>query len=139
MGCKTSFNFINPENKIDIAQQESGQSSSVMGNKNLLKTALFNLFDNACKFSDNNEVNVSLSTINETLKLTISDCGQGIDDEEIEKIKAPFYRGKNTLLIKGSGIGLSLTDKIISLHKGTLNFKSKLGRGTEVVIVLPLV
>ena len=136
---KTSFNFINPDNKIDIAQQESGQSSSVMGNKKLLKTALFNLFDNACKFSDNNEVNVSLSTISETLKLTISDCGQGIDDEEIEKIKAPFYRGKNTLLIKGSGIGLSLTDKIISLHKGTLNFKSKLGRGTEVVIVLPLV
>jgi len=135
---KTSFDFVNPENRIRILVSNNATKSTILANQNLLKAALINLFDNACKFSDNQEVKVILAREDNSLKLTIVDKGQGISKEDIEKIKEPFYRGDNTFNIKGSGIGLSLTDKIISLHKGELTIQSDLGNGTEVKVVLPL-
>jgi signal transduction histidine kinase len=109
-----------------------------MGNKNLLKTAIINLYDNACKFSTNQIVSVSLTYDEFRLKLIIKDDGIGILAKDIHKIIAPFYRGNNAIKIKGSGIGLTLSSRIIQLHKGTLKIQSEVNLGTEVHIELPL-
>ncbi len=135
---KTSFDFVAPANNIQFLSGQKGNIITVLGNKGLLKAALFNMFDNACKFSSNEKVIINLSTNETEALLIISDKGIGISKSDMAKIKAPFYRGNNTLQIKGSGIGLSLTDKIISLHKGMLSIQSELGEGTEVEIKLPL-
>ncbi|MCF6360801.1 MAG: HAMP domain-containing histidine kinase [Cyclobacteriaceae bacterium] len=135
---KTSFDFVTPENRIQLVFDMKDSPVPILANKGLLKAAVFNILDNACKFSSNGEVIVSVSTSPKRLTLQITDQGMGISKIDIEKIKAPFYRGKNTLQIKGSGIGLSLTDKIIRLHNGELSIQSELGEGTEVTIALPL-
>lgn len=135
---KTSFDFVNPTNQIHIMVDTGTSKCTILGNKNLLKAALFNLFDNACKFSENQKVVVSLSQQNQHLKLSIIDNGQGVSEDDLMKIKNPFFRGKNAIQIKGSGIGLSLTDKIISLHKGGLKIQSTLEVGTSVEVVFPL-
>lgn len=140
MEVKESFNFFNPQNKIklNINKQEKKEGAfTISGNKNLLKTAIINLFDNACKFSSNQQVSVLLSRDNEHLILTIKDKGIGIFDKDLENILTPFYRGNNAIKIKGSGIGLSLSSKIILLHQGVLKIQSKIGIGTEVIVELP--
>lgn len=133
---KTSFDFVNPQNQLQLQFKE--KALNIDGNKVLLKTAFFNIFENACKFSSNGKVEVKVSIRGNQLSIIIEDKGIGISKTDISKIKAPFYRGNNTLQIKGSGIGLSLTDKIVALHKGKLSVESELGEGTKVNITLPL-
>ncbi len=135
---KTSFDFVTPDNNIKLILQEKNAQTRTFGNKGLLKAALFNILDNACKFSSNGEVLVEMPATDKGLLLQITDKGIGISKSDIVKIKEPFYRGNNTLQIKGSGIGLSLTDKIINLHQGELAIQSELGEGTVVEITLPL-
>jgi len=135
---KTSFDFVTPANNIRFLSDQNTSTVTIVGNKGLLKAALFNMFDNACKFSSNQEVIIKLSVVENQVHLIISDKGIGISKSDITQIKAPFYRGNNTFQIKGSGIGLSLTDKIIALHNGELSIQSEIGEGTEVTIVLPL-
>ncbi|MBT6439374.1 MAG: HAMP domain-containing histidine kinase [Flavobacteriales bacterium] len=135
---KTSFDFFSPENKvsISIAKTQSG-IYSVSINKNLMKTALFNLLDNACKFSSNKPVEIKLVKVGNWLSLAIEDNGLGITEKDLLQIKEPFYRGENTLHINGSGIGLALCEKIITLNNGTLTIDSVLNNGTKVIIMLP--
>ena len=136
---KKSFDFLNPKNKLLISIGNEGVNDLISGNWNLLKTAILNLFDNACKFSSNNEVKVVLRKDKNELILTIKDTGIGIEKKDIERILIPFYRGNNVINTKGSGIGLSLSSKIIILHQGILKIQSDIGSGTEVQVILPLI
>ena len=136
---KESFDFQNPKNQVILSVDSDDKKLIISGNKNLLKTAIFNLFDNACKFSSNNEVEVNLKKDKNWLVLIVRDIGIGIEEGDIEKVATPFYRGNNVINIKGSGIGLSLTSKIINLHDGVLEISSKIGVGTEVRVLLPLI
>ncbi len=134
---KDGYNYLNSNNQLIINIEK--ESFYIVGNKNLLKTAIINLFDNACKYSSNKLVEIELSRKKDWLNLRIKDRGIGIQETELKKIFEPFYRGNNTRKIKGTGIGLSLCAKIISIHKGTLTIKSQLGFGTQADIKLPLV
>ena len=136
---KKSFDFLNPKNKVLISIENGEVNDLISGNWNLLKTAILNLFDNACKFSSNNEVKVVLRKDKNELILTIKDTGIGIKKKDIERILIPFYRGNNAINTKGSGIGLSLSSKIIILHQGILKIQSDIGSGTEVQVILPLI
>jgi signal transduction histidine kinase len=107
---------------------------SVEGNKNLLHIALQNVIDNACKFSGDNEVKVSLLLNDGQISFLIEDKGIGIETEALKRIRETFYRAPNARNYSGSGIGLSLTDKIINLHGGKMEFKSELNKGTTVSI-----
>jgi signal transduction histidine kinase len=136
---KESFDFLNPKNQVSLSVENDSKEFSISGNKNLLKTAILNLFDNACKFSSNNKVEVSLKKDKNWLILSVKDLGIGIENNEVKKIITPFYRGNNVINIKGSGIGLSLTSRIINLHEGVLEINSEIGIGTEVQVILPLI
>jgi signal transduction histidine kinase len=133
-----SYSFLNPKNQLKLkVPLKRDKGAFLYGNVNLLKTALINIFDNACKFSENKEVKVSMSSEDEFFRLIIEDKGIGIPSQELEKISEPFFRGSNTLRLKGSGIGLSLTAKIVELHKGELNIESELDKGTRISIKFP--
>ena len=62
------------------------------------------------------------------------DDGDGISKEELKRIKEPFYTTK----IKGTGLGVSLSNEIIEAHNGKLNYSSEYGKGTKVEVMLPL-
>ncbi len=130
----------NPDYNIRIKLDEKLDEENkvtILGNKYLLRTAFSNIMDNACKFSDDKAVTVSLeyNPENEKPMLSFIDQGRGIPEKEQEDIFAPFSRGSNSRNIEGSGIGLSLVKRIIKLHQATLKIDSTPGKGTTVCIL----
>jgi two-component system, OmpR family, sensor histidine kinase ArlS len=115
---------------------ENENHLSIQGNEYLLKTAFFNLMENACKYSPDNTCKVTISFKNENLQISFADKGSGIPEEDLNKIFEPFYRVQNTP-VHGTGIGLSLTKKIIELHKGNISVTSAINSGTTFTISLP--
>ena len=111
---------------------------TIPGNGNLLKSALINLIDNACKFSGLNVVDLILGAEEGLVSLVISDKGIGIPEQELEDIFQPFFRATNAVGFKGSGIGLSLTKKIIDWHGGSLKVISSEGKGTRFEILFEM-
>lgn len=130
----------NEEYSIDLIFDQDAEDDNmitVRGNAYLLKTAFVNLIENNCKFSDNKSSYVQISFYDSNTIVRFSNTGIGISSDEIEKIFTPFYRGSNTAHIKGQGIGLALTQKIILLHKGTLTVHSLEGEGVTFVVEIP--
>ncbi len=109
----------------------------VVGNEQLLKTAILNLFENACKYSDDHTAHVVLNKNEDHFVIKVIDKGIGIEISDQKNIFQPFYRGENTGNRNGHGIGLSLAEKIIVSHKGTLTFTSIPKEGTTFIIMLP--
>lgn len=109
----------------------------VYGDKNRLRQVFINVIDNAIKYSDpGGSVDISVVKGTDTLTITVADTGIGIAASDLPKVKAKFYKADNTR--RGSGIGLAVADEIISMHGGTLDIDSVLGKGTTVTITLPL-
>jgi signal transduction histidine kinase len=140
MDARQQVQKANPEYKIDIHFEndfENDNQISVNGNEYLLKVAFANLMENGCKFSKDKQSTVFISFGNEKIILRFSDNGIGISEDDLQNIFTPFYRGENKKFSEGTGIGLSLTLKIIQLHKGSISVQSIQGKGTTFTIELP--
>jgi len=111
----------------------------VFGNAELLFTAIKNVVSNACKYSDNRLAKVKLSIDQTGITITVQDNGKGISENELKNIFQPFYRAEGNRTITGFGVGLPLVKRIIKIHKGQINVNSVVGKGTVVVINLPVV
>ena len=109
-----------------------------MGNKDLLMLAITNIMTNACKYSSNKPVIVSLASTNNEIVMIIKDQGIGIPESDLPFIFDPFFRASNTAAYDGYGIGLPLTQNIIKIHKGELSINSVLHNGVTVQIKLPI-
>ena len=96
----------------------------VNGNKFLLDRALDNLMSNAIRHSPNNsEIEIKTEIDNENCYISISDQGEGVIEESLEKIFEPFHRldTSRNRETGGFGLGLSLVKQIVELHKGSVN------------------
>lgn len=130
----------NPDYRINIIFEreiEDDDFISVRGNEYLLKVAFTNLIENGCKFSDDRQSTVAISFHEKNMIIRFSDSGIGIAPEDLPQIFAPFFRGSNQKYADGNGIGLSLTDRIIHLHQGSVTVASRLGEGTTFTVELP--
>jgi len=135
------MNQLIPKNNIKIDFEllpENPKKLKVMGNKDLLMLAITNIMTNACKYSSNKPVIVSLASTNNEIVMIIKDQGIGIPESELPFIFDPFFRASNTAAYDGYGIGLPLTQNIIKIHKGELSIKSVLNIGVTVQIKLPI-
>ena len=120
----------------------------VIENKNILANydtsvldkVLTNLISNAIKYSDmGGEVTARVTLENENLIMKISDTGQGISEEDQEKIFDRFYQvGEKNEAIQGSGIGLALVKRVLELNNGSISVKSKVEEGSIFTAILPL-
>ncbi|WP_343614797.1 HAMP domain-containing sensor histidine kinase [Flavobacterium sp.] len=110
---------------------------SIQGNSNEIKIALFNIIENAVKYSEGNPIKISLLEQNQQLKIVVEDQGKGISEDDLQFIKQTFYRGKNVSDIKGSGIGLTLANVIFKQNNIEFTITSKKGAGTTVTLVFP--
>lgn len=105
------------------------------GNCAEIKIALYNIIENAIKYSDGNPVQIKLVEVNNKLQLIVQDEGRGITEEDMKFIKQTFYRGKNTDAVSGNGIGLSLAIIIFRQNKIDFNISSQEGVGTTVTLL----
>lgn len=101
-----------------------------------LRQCLINLVGNAVKFTDIGSVTLTASMSGDSLRVKVEDTGLGISDEDLEKIRLPFWQGADTGKA-GTGLGLTITERLIELMGGELFIQSKLGEGTTVEFELP--
>jgi two-component system sensor histidine kinase ArlS len=110
----------------------------VLGNEELLFTAIRNISVNACKYSPDQHAEIILMVSPEEFTIHIIDKGLGIPEKELENIFQPFYRMEETRSVGGFGLGLSLASRIVKLHKGEIKVESASGIGTTFVLHLPV-
>ena len=121
--------------KVDVKVNIHTECMTITGDKNLIEQVLINLIKNsveASEKSETKEVNIECSPKGGKTVITISDKGEGISKENMDRIFLPFFTTREN----GSGIGLSLSRQIIRMHGGTLDIWSEQGEGTKVKITL---
>ena len=79
---------------------------------------------------------MKISVVSNQVEITIEDQGIGIPKKDLAKVFEPLYRSENARGIKGFGVGLSLAQKIIKIHQGTLSIYSEVEEGTSIFIRL---
>jgi len=121
---------------IDNSLSDSEQMI-ILGDEYLLKTAISNIIENACKYSDDHSVSVDLECYSGWISVSFSDHGIGISKKDLEKVFEPFHRGSNAKTIPGHGIGLSLVQRIIGNHNGSISLSSTIDEGTSVILKFP--
>lgn len=111
---------------------------TISGDEQLIKAAFMNLIDNNCKYSPDHKSTINLRFADGYALLEFTDQGVGIPEDDLQNILKPFHRGTNTERIEGYGIGLSLAQRIISLHGGALDVNSRIHEGTTFIVKLPV-
>jgi two-component system sensor histidine kinase TctE len=112
--------------------------ASVLGDPILLQNALYNIIDNAIKYSPiDSKVVTTISSINEKIQISVNDTGPGFNSDEPSKLIERFQRGENVEGIIGSGLGLTIAHEVVEAHKGHLEIKNLIGGGACVSFLLP--
>ena len=112
----------------------------IYGNKLMVERLFINLFINAIKFTKTT-INVSLNRINKEIILQIKDDGVGIAKEEQKYIWDRFFQinnSRNKDKNRGSGLGLSMVNKIVQLHSATIEVESEIGKGACFIVRFPI-
>lgn len=117
---------------------EQDECLTFQANEALLLTAVLNLMNNACKYSPDHQVLVRANfRANGNHVVEVCDNGEGIPPEEQKLIFEPFFRSPRHLSIKGTGVGLSLVQSILTLHHIVLSVESPATGGTVFKLVFP--
>ncbi|NLN40808.1 MAG: HAMP domain-containing histidine kinase [Clostridiales bacterium] len=124
-------------NRINFEVEYPDQLPEISIDENRIKQVLINVLDNAFKFTSQGGM-VSFKTYIEDnfIVMVVLDNGCGIPSHELPYVKDKFFKGKNSKA--ASGIGLSVSNEIISKHNGQLDIESQEGKGTKVIIRLPI-
>lgn len=128
-----------PHYSINIELDLNLQSDAlaIEGDEQLMKVVILNLVDNGCKYSPNHRIDIILaSTDGSSLVVKFENAG-GIPADQLPRIFEPFFRGRNHRQVKGSGIGLSLVSRIVTIHGGTISVNSTV-ESTEFILRLPV-
>jgi two-component system phosphate regulon sensor histidine kinase PhoR len=124
----------------NISADLKAENFVINGDKTHFTNALSNLIDNAIKYSSAKpEINIETLNEQENLVVKISDKGIGIDEKYRQKVFDKFFRVPTGDVhnVKGFGLGLAYTKKIIELHGGNIGLESEKGKGTTFIITLP--
>jgi len=124
---------------LNFAPTGSGEGPVVFGDANLLRQLFTNLIDNAIKFTDQGQVDVSVSTQNGTVAVDVVDTGSGIDPESLERVFDRFYRTDKSRdrAVPGTGLGLAIVRSIARVHDGTVQASRPPAGGTAFHVTLP--
>ena len=124
-----------------IRQDYEIEEVPVYGDREMLVRALWNLLDNAVRYSPGDpSIEVALRNTDNQVQIAVTDHGLGIPAEEQKRIFNKFVRGQaaQRTVAKGSGLGLSIVQQIIEAHQGRVFVKSKEGVGSTFTISLPI-
>ncbi len=113
----------------------------ITADPNRISQVLDNLIGNAIKFTTNGgKITVSAETMDNFVRISVKDTGVGIKETELKKIFNRFYQvdGSMTRRFGGTGLGLTIVKQIVEAHQGTIDVKSKPGKGSEFSFTLPV-
>ena len=115
---------------------EEEQLLTTFGNANLLYIAFKNIVHNGCKYADNHQSTISVKFNEKGIAVTVANKGDIIAEADIQNIFQPFFRTDSAIKKPGFGLGLTLTRRILLLHKGSISVQSDLDNGTIFTIQL---
>ena len=136
-----TFEGVCTEKRISFNLILSGEELYVTADMSKIQQVLYNLIDNAIKFSHHDSaITIETTEKNDKVFVSVKDTGIGIPKESIKRIWERFYksdlsRGKDK---KGTGLGLSIVKEIIAAHGQNINCISTEGVGTEFIFTLPM-
>ncbi|MDP2209916.1 MAG: ATP-binding protein [Bacteroidota bacterium] len=136
---KKTMSLMNPQlkdKKIAFKNDFADDLFLVAADKKQMKQVFWNVLINALQSIDTNgKISIRTLNHNSSVQIVISDSGKGIDAKQLDKIFKAFYTTKH----KGTGLGLTITKRIVEQHRGEINFESEPGIGTTVTINIPIV
>ena len=133
-----NLKIIADKQNIKLIVEQLQEEILINGDYNRLNQVLLNIIKNSIEAKDKNKksyIKIYTKTANRKIKIYIEDNGIGINKENIKKIGDPFFTTKQN----GTGLGVLLSKEIINAHNGNIEYKSKEGEGTIVVITLPII
>jgi two-component system phosphate regulon sensor histidine kinase PhoR len=129
--------------QLNIIVDVAPELSPICVDPTRLQEALYNLLDNAVKYSrERGEIRLSARQHDHKIELIVSDQGIGIAKEDLPRIFERFYRAdkaRSPDKVRGTGLGLAIVKHIAQLHGGRVEADSELGKGTTIRVILPSV
>ena len=135
----TTLNILNNKykNRITVIKNYAPDLPKIEAYGGQLNQVFMNILDNAQDaMGESGTLTINLSKLNDKVKLEFIDTGSGIPEENLKKVFDPFFTTKP--VGKGTGLGMSISYRVISDHKGTINVDSVVGKGTKFTIILPI-
>ena len=128
------------EKNLTLELNLSDDLPEIEGDRDKLKQVFINLLSNAHKYNrPNGSINIAAVVEGDEVLVSVEDTGIGINENDIPNLFEKFYRVPGSDKIStGSGLGLSISKRIVEAHGGRINVKSKLGEGTIFTVHLPL-
>jgi PAS domain S-box-containing protein len=141
--CLSQIQFRANEKNIRLIDERDTQCRlpQLWSDITRVKQLLLNLLSNAVKYNiDGGHVTLSCRLMpNNLMRISIADSGAGIPDSQREDLFTPFERlGRETGPIEGTGIGLSITKRVVELLDGSIGYESKIGEGSTFWVELPI-
>lgn len=135
----SSQGAVDATNKNGTAMHVVKPLYYVMVDPDRIREVITNLFDNACKYTDQGKITIGLTGDNDIVQVYIKDTGAGIPQEDIPHLFQKFYRvdSSATRTVGGTGLGLFICRKIVELYHGRIWVESVQGRGSAFFINLP--
>lgn len=129
------LNLIVDTKNIKMSSKITQDEVFVNGDYNRLKQVFINIVKNSIEsITYKGKIDIITHILKDKYYIEVTDNGCGMDDYTLSKIKELFFTTK----VKGSGLGVSLSNEIIKAHNGSIDYTSKLGKGTKVVVKLPI-
>ena len=135
--CIVILNNKLEEKNIEIGMDED-KDVFLNVNEDMMHQVWINLINNAIKYTDNNgRIDIIIDEYKDKVIVEVKDTGRGIKQENIEKIFEKFYQEDSSHNSEGNGLGLAIVKKIVELHKGSIEVKSKEGEGSSFIVTIP--
>jgi two-component system, sensor histidine kinase len=131
--------FRDRQNRLELLV-DSGFPGFIYGDPNRINQIIINLVSNANKFTDHGLVTVQIKSLGSEYEIIVKDTGRGIPEDKLEEIFVPFRQldDRSGQTRKGTGIGLSITKRLVDIMGGRISVDSKVGLGSVFRITLPL-
>ncbi|MCJ8273201.1 MAG: ATP-binding protein, partial [Psychrosphaera sp.] len=125
---------------LKLLNEVASDLPAALADEDRLQQIIYNLIDNAIKFTDIGQVVISANAQNDFLKISIADTGVGIASNKLDNIFTVFENPQDRSVesFGGTGLGLCVSKQLVSLHGGTIEVESSVGWGTTFSFTLPI-
>ena len=139
--CKEKFDIEIKKKKQTVQCYVTANVPLVFANKDGIERVILNILSNSIKYTpEGGKIDIYVGYVHNDAYIKIKDTGIGIPDEDINRVFERFYRvdKARSRQLGGTGLGLSIAKEIMEKNNGSINIKSKINEGTEVIIKIPV-